>query len=116
MPEFKRANTASEVRAQIHQLDAQYQRERGALLTSLAAIEAACHGGKHYWGDSIYEPIVHEAFTDPGDPPGTMGVDWRGPMSCPRREEPRWKRICHDCQKVEYTTNVQQREVAEPRW
>ncbi len=50
-----------------------------------------------------YNPIYHPSMTLPGDPPGTMGVDWRGPCYVPARTEERWERECTLCGKVEYT-------------
>jgi hypothetical protein len=69
----------------------------------LAEIERGCH---HDWGNVVPDHIYHEAYTCPGDPPGTMGVDWRGPVHVPSRTEHRWKRTCRLCGKVEYTSRT----------
>jgi hypothetical protein len=66
----------------------------------LKIYESTCN---HNWGETVYSPIYHEAYTVPGDPPGTMGVDWRGPVYVPAQTEERWKRECNNCGKVEYT-------------
>lgn len=66
----------------------------------LRRLQDQCH---HDW-TTKYDPIIHPAGSDPGDPPGTMGVDWRPPSSWPERQEPRWSRTCKKCRKVEYTT------------
>lgn len=64
----------------------------------------------------IYDPIYHEAYTIPGDPPGTMGVDWRGPVEVPAETVKRWRRECTLCGKVEYTTNVTEEKIEHPTW
>jgi hypothetical protein len=62
----------------------------------------------HVWSPITPDPIVREAYTDPGDTPGTMGVDWRGPCYVPRHETPRWKRTCETCGIVDYTQQVKE--------
>ncbi|MHA2062983.1 MAG: hypothetical protein ACXABY_01235 [Candidatus Thorarchaeota archaeon] len=57
---------------------------------------------KHDWAVK-YAPEYQEAYTVPGDPPGTMGIDWRGPSFVPSKTVPRWGRACKKCGKVEYT-------------
>jgi len=90
------SNEAKELRSRIEQNETQlrYDRER------LAALYRRC---SHQWGDIIYDPIYHEAYTSPGDPPGTMGVDWRGPTHVPAQTIKRWRRVCKLCGKVEET-------------
>lgn len=61
---------------------------------------------KHVWTDGKYDPIIHPGGYSPGDPVGTMGVDWRGPSSWPERREPRWSRECTICGTKEYTTKT----------
>jgi hypothetical protein len=90
---------ARELRAAVASLEMQLERAR----ERLAQYERLC---PHDWAESVYEPIVREAHTIPGDPPGTMGVDWRGPTSVPRREEPRWRRTCKRCGLVQETRHV----------
>ncbi len=58
---------------------------------------------KHQYGKPIYDPVHTEAYTIPGDPPGTMGVDWRGPVHVPAKTEEKWKRICGLCGHTQYT-------------
>lgn len=71
----------------------------------LARIQANC---RHVWGPEISDPIVAEAHTIPGDPPGTMGVDWRPAVYVPREETPRWKRTCEECGLTQYTERASQ--------
>jgi hypothetical protein len=59
----------------------------------------------HQWGDTIYDPIREEAYTIPGDPPGTMGIDWRGPTPVPAKTTDRWSRTCNRCGRTETTTH-----------
>lgn len=79
----------------------------------LDALVAAC---RHEWSLPVYAPIVREAYTDPGDPPGTMGVDWRGPMFVPRHETPQWKRTCKICGKEETTQRSAQNVTVKPQF
>lgn len=77
----------------------------------LKSLESQC---RHHWSEPIADHIYHPGGMSPGDPPGTMGVDWRGPTYYNARTEERWKRICKNCGKVESTSNVKKREVHEP--
>ncbi len=70
---------------------------------TLEGIRQVC---QHKWGKTVYAPIVHEGYQDPGDPVGTMGVDWRGPTWVPRQEIKRWTRTCATCGKVEETQST----------
>ena len=69
----------------------------------LDSIVEAC---QHEFGETIPDHIYHPAYTSPGDPPGTMGVDWRGPCHVNATTEKQWKRICDICGKVEYTQRI----------
>jgi hypothetical protein len=74
---------------------------------NLRDLKAALHGMQsrcsHKFGETKYTPEVHEGYQDPGDPVGTMGVDWRGPIYVPRQEIPRWSRYCSECGLVQQT-------------
>jgi hypothetical protein len=76
-------------------------------------LERTC---RHQYGPTVYDPINHKAYTCPGDPPGTMGVDWRGPVHVPARTEKRWRRECDLCGKVEYTKQVKENITETPYW
>lgn len=78
---------------------------------ALTRIDKEC---RHLWGETVSDPIHHEGYTLQGDPPGTMGIDWRGPCYIPATTKARWKRVCQKCGKVEYTTGFE--EVKRPRW
>ena len=70
----------------------------------------------HRWSDPIYDPIYKPGYTDPGDPPGTMGVDWRGPCYISAKTIPRWKKICSLCGKEEWTTRTEEVVTKKPIW
>jgi hypothetical protein len=63
-----------------------------------------------------YDPIRTESYTIPGDPPGTMGIDWRGPLYVPAKTEDRWKRYCPKCGLEEYTTATKEIVRKVPKW
>ncbi len=65
-----------------------------------------------------YDPIHHEGHTLPGDPPGTMGVDWRGPVYVPPETIDRWRRECRRCGLVEYTKYFKEEQTVKkiPDW
>jgi hypothetical protein len=72
----------------------------------LASIERRC---RHEWSPVTADHVHHKAYTTPGDPPGTMGVDWRGPCHVDAKTEYRWKRTCSRCGKVEHTSRTEDR-------
>lgn len=71
-----------------------------------AALKFEVSQCKHSWTDPVAAHIRHEGYTIPGDPPGTMGIDWRGPTYVEPKTEKRWKRNCRICGEVEYTTKT----------
>jgi hypothetical protein len=66
----------------------------------LASIERQC---RHRWSEPKYTPEHREGYRIAGDPVGTMGVDWRGPMDVPPQTIKKWTRTCQECGKVEVT-------------
>jgi len=90
------------LRRRVAQLKEEWEQEKA----KLELIEKAC---KHDWTEPVYDPIIHEAYRDPGDPPGTMGVDRRLPMDVPRQEIKRWFRECKRCGKIEWTERTRQK-------
>lgn len=82
-------------------------------ISRLHALEYQCG---HSWGDPIPDHIYHEGYTCPGDAPGTMGVDFRGPCYVSPRTEKQWKRVCKKCGKVEYTKSIQTETVEKPKF
>ena len=101
---------AQKLRDKETQLKTQYERA----LQELRAYEADC---QHNF-TTVYDPIYHEAYTIPGDPPGTMGVDWRGPVHVPAQTEDRWKRTCGLCGLVEFTKRFEENKkiTKTPKW
>ena len=59
---------------------------------------------RHKFSEPFRDDIHTPGYTDPGDPPGTMGVDWRGPCHIPPKTVERWVRVCMECGKREETT------------
>jgi hypothetical protein len=44
-----------------------------------------------------FTPEYTVAYTLPGDPPGTMGIDWRGPTHGPSQTVRIWTWKCSEC-------------------
>jgi len=101
--------TPQEIQREIDELSQQLKANHA----KLSQIQFTC---RHEWGTVVYDPEVREAYTDPGDPPGTMGIDWRGPFHYPRQETPRWKRTCAKCGKTEITTRTDEKVTTSPRF
>lgn len=102
-------NLAVKLRQDVEALEAELRARKQAL----SAAECNC---RHDWGKVVYDPVVREAYTDPGDRPGTMGVDWRGPVHVPREETPRCTRKCKLCGKVEHTFHAETQTSQVPRF
>ena len=67
-----------------------------------AQIAAQC---EHEYAPHQYAPIVIPGYTIPADPPGTMGVDWRGEQHVSEQRIDEWVRVCKKCG---YTDRTQQ--------
>ena len=78
---------------------------------ALNLVDVSCD---HVWEETKPDHIYHEGYTTPGDAPGTMGVDFRGPCHVPAKTEKRWRRRCAICWKEEYTTRVSKKSVDVP--
>jgi hypothetical protein len=78
-----------------------------SLLEKQRALQHKQENCSHDWSKPVYDPIVSGGYEHPGDPVGTMGVDWRGPVYVPRSEKPRWKRECSKCLLREETQRSQ---------
>ena len=74
-------------------------------------MEKAC---THDFSPVEYDPIIREGYTTSGDAPGTMGIDWQGPVSVPTTRIDRWVRHCPLCGKTEYTLNTKDTVVKTP--
>ncbi len=79
----------------------------------ISSINSNC---SHSWGETEPDHVYHKAYTSPGDTPGTMGVDFRGPCHVPARTDHRWKRVCEKCGKVEKTTATKTTTTETPRF
>lgn len=89
----------SEIDTLLRETEAAEKKAR-ALRGQLDAARLAC---RHSWGTVKYVPEHHEGYTIPGDPPGTMGVDWRGPCEVAPTTTRRWERACATCGLVQRT-------------
>ena len=87
---------AHESRREVERLKEELQRAK----EKLNRAESSC---SHNW-NTRYTPEYQEAYTIPGDPPGTMGVDWRGPVHVPAKTIKKWTRTCPKCGKTEVET------------
>ncbi len=90
-----------------------WERKLAAIKAKLAGIQRECH---HKWSDPIDTAIVTEGYTDPGDAPGTMGIDFRGPCYIPGTREQQWTRVCSVCGKTEATSQVTQKVSTSPKF
>lgn len=71
---------------------------------------------KHEWTKPVADHIYHAGYRIPGDPPGTMGVDWRGPVDVPSKTENRWRRECEICGEVQYTSDTTKEVTEHPKF
>jgi len=82
--DIRQARECEEETARLHQADK----------TLLDGLVGRC---QHDWSDPAYTPVIQEAYFNPGDPPGTMGVDRQLPCHVPRSEIPKWTQTCRIC-------------------
>jgi hypothetical protein len=87
---------------------------REKLLRAENKLNDAIHSCRHDWSSVVADHIYHPSYTIPGDPPGTMGIDWRGPTYVDAKTEKRWKRTCKTCGLVEYTSKVKEQVTEHP--
>lgn len=81
--------------------------------SALSNLEARC---SHEWGQVVSDPIIRKGYTEPGDAPGTMGIDHRSSFYVPEQVTPRWTRTCNLCGKVEETTATDKQVSLTPRF
>ena len=93
-------------------LERDIERKNRELEKAKAALRRFDEECGHEWSDPVRDDIYRAAYTTPGDPPGTMGIDWQGPVHVPAETTKRWKRTCLRCGKVEHTTNFKKKKVA----
>ncbi len=74
----------------------------------LRRIEENCNGGRHNWGEVKNESYYEAGYTIPGDEPGTMGSDFRGPTYVSGGTRPKYTRTCKNCGKVQTTTREEE--------
>lgn len=85
------------------------QEQLDAKKFQLASIQNSC---QHDWDDVENDHIYREGYTIEGDPPGTMGVDHRGPCYVPPSTTLQWKRTCKKCNKTQKTQRTSKKSVS----
>lgn len=104
------------MKPEIRQLRERVERNEREFLAAKKALDGLVESCMHQFGETIPAHIYTPAYTIAGDPPGTMGVDRRGPCYVEAKTEKRWKRICDLCGKEEYTTQIKQKIEELPAW
>ena len=89
--------------ARIREKMNEQENEKRSIEYQLDNLERTC---QHDFTAPEYIPEHREGYTIPGDAPGTMGVDWRGPTYVPSETIDKWRRVCKRCGKVEVTKDV----------
>jgi len=87
--------TPQQYRERIRRAESELKTLRGGL----RRLEERC---THKW-EVQYTPHHKAAYTIPGDPVGSMGVDWRGPLDVPAKTIMKWTRTCSVCGMVQTT-------------
>src|SRR5208282_283628 len=82
------------------------------LTANLERAYLECARKSHRWGPVQYTPIEHKGYQTQGDPPGTMGVDWQGPMWVDASTTKQWTRVCARCGKTETTRSTRKERIA----
>lgn len=100
---------AADLRTKVEQLKKQ-------LSEAEEGLEGLVRTCQHKFSETVYNPIYTPAYTSPGDPPGTMGVDWQGPVYVESKTEDRWSRTCNSCGEKQYTTQVKKEIKKIPAW
>ena len=99
--------------AELRRQEDMFARQAEIARLKLAAVVRDC---PHKWGKTEYVPEYHEGYRTEGDPVGTCGVDWRGPIDVPSKTIPKWRRVCEYCGEVDETTNTKQQVTNLPAW
>jgi len=102
--------------SEIKQLREKVELLKGKYDSAKQTLDRIIESCNHNFGPTISDHIYRPAYTIPGDPPGTMGVDRRGPCYVDAKTEKRWKRICELCGQVEYTSKIKQIINELPEW
>ena len=79
----------------------------------LAHRVSTCH---HGWSKPEAAHIYRKGYQVDGDPPGTMGIDWRGPFWVEAKTTKRWKRTCEHCGEIQYTSDTTKHVTEEPKF
>lgn len=100
----------NELQRQIDAKEAELKR----LKAQQARVVKECN---HDWTEE-YTPEYKEAYTIPGDKPGTMGVDFRGPCHVPAKTIKKWTRTCKKCgcKQVTSRSTTETQTTQKPAW
>ena len=79
-----------------------------------ALLKTETYNCDHDWSPPVSAHIYEPGYTIPGDPPGTMGIDWRGPTYVDAKTTKRWKRTCSICGEIQYTNEIVKTVVENP--
>jgi hypothetical protein len=110
----RRKEKARVLSDQIKAIKEQINSAQNDLVSKERQLETLYRQCNHRWSEPIYTPIRTEGYRTEGDPPGTMGIDWRGPMYVPPTTTDRWTRECTECGKQETTERKQEKKSYEP--
>ncbi len=103
-----RVSTRQKMTSEFYILREKYKNAELCFEGAKLALKEAERQCSHDWSASVEASVYLPSHTIPGDPPGIMGVDWRGSCHVPSRTEKYWKRTCNICGKEEITTNTRQ--------
>ena len=104
-------SNVNEARQRAQQARQHLNRSQQELDSAQAAVEAIERSCQHQFGKPEYKPDHRPAYTIPGDPPGTMGIDWQGPCHVEAKTTPKWVRQCSVCGKVETTIRTKPQQI-----
>lgn len=100
----------------IHQLRTEVENCQFALNKATAKLNDVIESCTHNWSDPVSAHEYIPGYTILGDPPGTCGVDWRGPCYVDARIIKKWKRQCEICGEVQLTENITQEVIEHPKF
>ena len=102
--------------SEIRRMESQIQSEESSLDRKRAELKRIRDYCQHNWGETVADHLYTEGYTIPGDKPGTMGSDFRGPTYVSSKTEYRWKRVCKKCGKIEHTTQTEDHVTKTPKF
>lgn len=90
------------------------ERELEHVKSQIINMESRC---QHEWGEAVYDPVRHKAYTVPRRE-GQGSHPPEPEFHVPAKEDPRWKRTCSKCGKVERTSQMREEKkvTKHPMW